>query len=321
MLTPADVATHWPYVRSHLLIDRRPSMDRTLRLLAEGQAWHDGEPVAMSRTRLRALGLTPGEAGRVWATLEELERLGVVWRYRGGGGRRPDLWSLAPHLANRWRMPWRWSGREVEIVIASCTCRADSALAARFPGQGVAALVNSRRFDLPADAHLGLRGDFRAANDKDRAARPAATRENAPSPRGYGAPLVNSPREVGGLRPPQEEEGVRTLQTAIEGATRRRLWGAALEPLREAAAVTHDVDELATELASMAPRYESVVQLAAQAPGLARMLGGQAHENRRRRARSGRAPPRAPRVGDARNGHRRRARGARGGPGPEGAPW
>lgn len=276
------VASHWPYVRSHLLLDRRPAASRALELLAHQVADNGGDPVPMSRRRLHVLGLTPGEAGNAWAALSELEEAGVLARYRGSG-RRPDLWTFVGAIAERWRVPWRWGGREVEIVVGHCICRAGSDFAARFPGQSVAGPPESELFRLPPDAHLGFRAGFRAANAEPRAASSLATRENRNSSRGYDAPLHLSP--MGGRRTSSSseeeevDEATRTLAEAIGAATGRPNWlYPGSEPHRVlqkvALSCNGDLDRLAQEL-RLATGVESPVVLARQAGERLAMLRGE----------------------------------------------
>lgn len=188
-LSPADVAHHWPFVRRKLFLARWCAGDRALQLLAQHQAASGGEPAELGRARIGTdLGLTAGEAGNVWRALSELETRQVVTRHRGCG-RRPDAWSLRPEIG-RWRgLPWETSGRDVESAVSSCICRADSALAARFPGQRGA---KPRGVWLSAADHLqppGLflvdsrgNGERRAANANGRAYDPVDSRGNgAPS--------------------------------------------------------------------------------------------------------------------------------------------
>lgn len=291
MLTPYAVASHWPFIRSHLLIrdlPNRPNASlRALRLLAEQQVWSEGLPVPMSAKRLRMLGLTAGEAGNAWAALTELERAAVLSRYRGAG-RRPDLWSFAGSLADRWRVPWEWGGREVELVVENCTCLLD--VSARCPGQSDMDLVRQGYFVLPAAAHLGFRADLRAENAEHRAETSEPTRANGTFPRGNGRLLHNSPSgRIGGRveRIPSslegtDDEALRMLQEAIEGPTGSTLFGAPLDELRAIAANCNgELEALAERLREDATRTRSPVQVARRAGEHLRMIRGEAHKHRR----------------------------------------
>ncbi len=185
MITALDIAQHWPYVAEHLLLEREPAADRVLWTLAELQAANEGGPVAVSRSRLQGLGLTAGEAGRAWRRLVDLEDAKVVTRYRGGGGRRADLWTFTLDVRH-WRMPWRRSGYSVAHAIEFCSCssRARFALAARSPGLRLVQPREEPEFRLPPGAHLDFYVDFRAAGRKPRAANDSATWENTDEPRG-----------------------------------------------------------------------------------------------------------------------------------------
>lgn len=253
-LSPFDVARHWPFFRSHLLLDRQPAQDRALRALAHQQAISAGDPVAMSRARLRLVGLTAGEAGHAWAALAELERAGVVRRYRGSGS-RPDVWSFTG-MVHRWRVPWRWGGREAEMVVAHCICRAEIPFAARFPGQSVTRCGEFATFRLPPEAHLDFRGEFGGTNGNGRAGKvfvEPLTRDSVIHRSHKSAPSHLSSR---GRRPTSSSVNIddddpvlRTLKEAIETATGGQLWG---EPLAELAVVATrcngHADALAAEL-------------------------------------------------------------------------
>jgi hypothetical protein len=227
MLTSIDVANHWPFIRRHLLIDRSRSLSRGLELLASGQAAAAGDPVPMGATRLRTVGLTPGEAGNVWRNLDRARRAGVVSRYAGTGA-RPSLWYFVPSL-DRWRLPWRWSGREVEAAIAGCVlCRAGYAQAARSAGRDPGPLRDSEEFHLAQDVHLGIRQPGRDASPDGR----AIDFHNVPAdlPRGH-AERASGARDKGSLSfgskegepltldPEGEGEGIRAIRNLIKAQT------------------------------------------------------------------------------------------------------
>ncbi len=132
------IATHWPYVDDELDWRRATARRRALQLLAGCQA-ETGEPATFGRARLRSLGLTGGEAGRVAMALGELEERGVVVRFVGRGN-RPTAWSFRAPLT-RWRaMPWRGSARSVAESVDRCAqsriCVAVVAFASQMPVQG-----------------------------------------------------------------------------------------------------------------------------------------------------------------------------------------
>jgi hypothetical protein len=122
-LAPIDVALHWPFIRKHLQLDRRPAARRALEALAVQQLAADGHAVRFGTKFWLAAGMTPGEAGRTTTALRELEDQRVVARYQGRG-RLGDSWTFVPSVRHWTAMPWIGSGRSVETAVASCSCRA-----------------------------------------------------------------------------------------------------------------------------------------------------------------------------------------------------
>jgi hypothetical protein len=283
MLSPLQVATHWPYVASQMRPvarsrDGKSAMpDQVLRLLAERQVLNLGDPVALSRSALASgLGMTPGQGGRAWWVLSDLEDRGVVFHYRSRGGRTPALWSFAPALA-RWRVEWQWSAREPESVVMHCSCRALFAFAARNPGQGLVSPRVIPVFDLPPELHLGLRGEFRAADDEARAACSPVARENVEVPRGKDGAYTSL---LGGNYPLPLREGMGRLKEVIRVETGCAVFGSAEADLAEAVGLSgiENVEELARELAVAIRGLEAAPVCARRALALAPVVSGRAHE-------------------------------------------
>jgi hypothetical protein len=283
MLSPLQIATHWPYVASQMRPvarsrDGKSSMpDRILRLLAERQAWNGGYPTPLSRSVLAdALNMTAGQGGAAWRVLVDLSERGVIYRHPNLGGRHPALWSFTSALA-RWRVEWQWSAREPETVVRSCTCAAAFALAARFPGQRPILARAMPVFDLPPEAHLGLRGEFRAANDEPRAGTTVPTRENVEVPRGDGAPYTSP---LGGNYPLPLREGMGRLRQVIRDETQGAVFGSAEADLAEAVRVAgiDNVEELAQELAVSIRGLEAAPVCAKRALALAPEVATRAHK-------------------------------------------
>lgn len=146
-LTPFDVATHWPFIRDCLVLDRKRPMDRALHLVADAQVTSDGNPATLGRARIHESGLTDGEAGRVTVILRELEKRRVLVCHPGRG-RRPHAWSFQPDL-RRWQaMPWRVGPKDVVNQILLCPCRAIRMEAARLRGGSVGHMRNSAEYRI-----------------------------------------------------------------------------------------------------------------------------------------------------------------------------
>lgn len=260
------VLAHWPFVRAHLAFDRSPATLRLLDFVAEQQA-KTLEPTAISAGWLRQWGMTAGEAGRARTVAGQLQKAGVLHRWRGAGP-RPDVWQLTGRL-ERWRVPWRTSGRAVATVIGACKCRARFAEAARVPGQEgcLAARVPLAApvFALGPDAHQDIRVPWRAAFDEPRAAfarltpsdldfqNPPARLSAVPdapstSPIEDGKTTSSSSRDDDDVE--VTSEAGKVLLRAIVQATGGTLWGA---PARRLERVARDagphLDRLAAELA------------------------------------------------------------------------
>lgn len=287
------ILTHWPFVRAHLALDRRPAWLRLLDFMAEQQA-KTLEPTAISAGWLRRWGMTPGEAGRARTVAGELQRAAVLHRWRGAGP-RPDVWALTARI-ERWRVPWTTSARAVWLVIGTCECRARFAEAARFPGQEGCEAARNRpfgaNFALPASAHQDIRDPFRAAFDKRRAAFANDT------PCDQDLQLVRARLSAGLDAPPtvlsrstssswegrgedeEEEEGARSaegrlLVDAVVAATGQPLFGA---PARELDAVAEAAGERVGQLAAELRRQTTIrhaAVLARLAPSLLAQLGRQ----------------------------------------------
>lgn len=154
------VASHWPYLDHHLELSRQRAVRRALWLLAQLQVDVDGAPVLLGRSRLRDLGLTPGEADRVAAILRELDDRRVVARY-AGGGRRPDAWAFRAPL-DHWRgFTWRTQGGKATAEVAfkcarSRFCEARCDFVSYLPDQG---LDPKRAIVLATASHLFPSGE------------------------------------------------------------------------------------------------------------------------------------------------------------------
>lgn len=289
-LSTFDLANHWPFLRSRLLFRDSPSKPnaqlRALDVLCRQLVSSGGDPVPMSRKRLRMFGMTPGQAGRTWAALQELEERKIVTKWGAPLGPRADHWVLlAEDFGRRWRrMPWESSGREVQMVVEHCSCVAKDPLAARFPGQRLRDPRGNGRFDLPRSAHLVFRGRFRDTDAHERAGDDGVSRENVNFPRGFSASLhlssVGRRTTSSSLGTETDDEALRTLKEAVEAATGERLWGAPLEELRELAARCNgELDQLADELRNTRG-IKAPPRLVAQAPAMLAQLQKDAYDRR-----------------------------------------
>lgn len=278
------ILAHWPFVRAHLALGRRPAVGRVLDFVAEQQA-KTLEPTAISAAWLRKWGASAGEAGRARTVARELAAAGVLHRWKGAGP-RPDVWALVPRL-ERWRLPWTTPARSVDLVIRSCDCRARFAEAARFAGQRPWKDARDIRdswfgpgFALPPSAHQDVRDPWRAAFDNDR----AASADRTPSDQdrllvlarlsdGEGAPPTSSSVRSTSSSSPQEaeeatSEGGRLLAEAVLAATGQAVFGAPARELDQLAAVAGDrVGALAAALRRQSGIRHAAV-LARLAPGL-----------------------------------------------------
>lgn len=284
MLTPYDVATHWPLLESHLLVRRRLDDDQTpLHFLAELQAWNGGEPAAF-RSRFLAAGHTEGEAGNAWRALVAAERAGVVRRYRGVG-RRPSLWTFTGTV-DRWGVPWIYSAREVATVVENCICRAELSFVARSQGPGnVSARVNPK-FHVAPELHLGQWAVARATTPERRALGTRFPLQSVTPPRDDGGSPGTSIPSLSGrsddfvvVHPDDDDGKVATLQQAIAEATGGgSVYGAPLARLRAVADLCDDelAERLAFELRHRAGTRSPVV-LVDLAEALRPIVAGEAH--------------------------------------------
>lgn len=283
-LHPDDVAGHWPFLDRALALDRWLAGRRALSILARLLAGSGGEPVPMPRGRLTAdFDLTAGEAGNLYRALLELERRDVVARYRGGG-RRPDVWTLRAELA-RWRgLPWAIPAARAESAIRSCVCRADFAVAARFPGQSLALSRGDAEIALSEADHLprpGLLsvdsrgyGESRAANANGHRERPGGARWSPVETRGYGEKAAAPVLPLAYKRRDVDDDGVdqrrELLEAAIQSATGGHVYGQPWHRLDRIAEGLSD-DEAERVAAELATRRDvrSPVWLVAVAADLA----------------------------------------------------
>ena len=279
MIETLDVVTHWPFVRSHLLIDKKPAVGRVLETLAERQ-FLAGGPVTMSGSALAKYRFSPGEAGHANDVLRWLMQRGVVGRYEGAG-RRPALWHFSPAL-QRWRLPWRWSSADVERSISLCSCRGGPAAAARLPGSENRLPRGDEIFYLAEDVHLHLYRASRASTGDDRAAvapgsvltrddsRPARDKDRA-----YTSPLGKE-RDFVPL------EGMGRLQEVIRKETGGRAFGAPEQDLIEALQIVgpEGAEELAEELALEIVGLKAPPVAASRAKRLAPDVAARVHRRR-----------------------------------------
>jgi hypothetical protein len=188
-LAPVDLALHWPFIRSHLLLERWPAAGRALDALAVQQLDALGNPVRFGTKFWRAAGLTDGQIGSTTDALLELERRRVVARYPGRG-RLGHSWTFVPSIRHWRSMPWSGTGRSVEITVRGCACRGPCPVVAVVPGQGVALSRTWGVFRLSAADHLQRPG-LLPVDDRDYGARSATTgqrpRLSLVDDRDYGA--------------------------------------------------------------------------------------------------------------------------------------
>lgn len=286
MLTPFDVAFHWPHVRSHLRLKDDAKSLEILQVLAEAQLDAGGEAITLSHHLRFGRGWSEGQLSRARTVLGELETAGVIAK-RPGGGRRGHAWSFSGNLAHRWRVDWRESGRSVERAIQGCGYRAQCPLAPNLPAQGVALSRGVARFGLSASAHLGLHPVEPRGYGATRATKGQVSDRLGVVPRDYGAVVVPPiPFSLEDLRSSslteEEEDVVEALKDAVIDVTGGWLKGDPLLPLVEAARmVDWDVTELCADVRRQ--KASNAVALAACVPDLARALV-------RRRARVERGP-------------------------------
>ncbi len=251
-LAPIDVANHWPFLRTYLLLDHWPAADLALGALAERQVENEGEAAAFGTRFWRGSGLTAGEAGRVTQSLAELERRGVVFRY-AGIGRRPHAWSFAPSIRH-WRdLSWSRPARQAERVIAACSCRAPCPFVARFPGQSVLLSRGTAQFRLSEASHLRRPGLLsvdnpvdsrdkrarRATNGQPRAWEPVETRDKwAAEP----SPYLSSRELTFSIEGAAQRFAL--LTRTIEQACSQTLYGR--RPLARVAAIAERLDDAQT---------------------------------------------------------------------------
>lgn len=250
-----DVASHWPFIERNLVLTRWGSASLALGALASLQVESQGEPAYLGAARLRAGGLTDGEARNVIRTLTELSERDVVIRHPGRG-RRSSAWSFRPDLTNWRRMPWVWGALAVESALGACVCRASSGFDARNPGQRGALTRGKAVFRLSAADHLQRPGLFpvdtrvesgaRATNPKGRAWDPVDTRVKSEAP---GTPLLSSENYV--LRTSDvndEDRNLDALRGAIRATTGGEVFGS---PLVRLAALAAEAGDGADSLAAL----------------------------------------------------------------------
>lgn len=255
-LTPLHVAQHWPFLRRQINLERSPSVLRALDVLATAQVLADGEPAELGERRVREMtGTTPGEAGRLRMALLGLERRRVAWHYPGTG-RRGSAWTLVPDVAHWRAMPWRVSGPAAEEAIRLCRCRAASAIAARFPGQGGLRSDDEAKFALPDADHLRRPGLLSVDNPvetrgygESRAAMADAPGLLPVETRGYGSsdrpPYCSLDVDIRLRRPDEDDdEPLVQLLAGVQRATGSRVWpGSAPERQLRALAGTVTLDQ------------------------------------------------------------------------------
>ncbi len=172
-LAPIDIALHWPFIRRHLLIGRRPSAARALDALATRQLDAGGNPVSFGTRFWRGAGLTPGQIGATTDALLELERRAVVARYPGRG-RLGHSWTFVSSVRHWSGMTVPGTGRAVTVAVSGCACRGPRPVVAVIPGQGTALSRSSAVFRLSEADHLHRPGLF-PVEDRDYRATPATT--------------------------------------------------------------------------------------------------------------------------------------------------
>ncbi len=255
-LDPTTVANHWPFIRRHLDLERWPSADLALGALAVRQVECGGQSVTFGTWFWKAAGLTRGETGRITMTLLELERRGVVIRYRGRGS-RPHAWSFAPSMRH-WSMPWVGSGRNVHAVIRGCICRAARPGIARLPGRNDHPSRDWPTFYLSQADHVRPTGPLpvdtrdpraeRAMPGQSDAQMPVDTRD----PRAAGGTPYLSSRELTFSIEGSEQRFAALIQGA-EAKTGQELFGPRLR-LRMAALAHRLTDDQVTALLKLLDR-------------------------------------------------------------------
>jgi len=238
-LDPIALAGHIPYVLRNLGLERRPVMAKTLLTLGRRQVESAGAPVRMSRGVLRGDGFTEGEGGRVYETLRELEKHGVVVRFKAASS-RGHSWSLWGSIDDWHSMPWIWGGAVVARGIRGCILRAACPFSARLPGQSVVSPRGEAEIALSAADHLLRPGLFlvETRGERERRAEMADARAWQPvETRGDGGdrpPLVLSVEEDSRLLRLEEEE--RVFRRLCDELKRRsgapRIFGAPADRLR-----------------------------------------------------------------------------------------
>jgi len=263
-LLPLDVAEHWPFIDRQLF--RLPkAARRALAALAWQQVHADGQPCSIRQALLDS-GVTAGEAGHTSMVLRQLEGQGILWRFPGSG-RRPHHWSIRPELS-RWRhVSWETSGRDVEALIGACWCRAVLASDARIPGQQIIRFRKARSVELLPRDHYWRPGRFSVDMRASRGARaPLApvTRAQVVEMRDKRA-SESTPLTVSGLGRStsslegQEEEGLRTLKTAIERAVPGREIYPGSGAEQKLWAIARDAGDRVDELAGAIGRVKGVL--------------------------------------------------------------
>jgi len=243
-LTPLDVATHWPLLRHHLLLDRSPAYLAALDLLAERQVEAQGNPCYLGVGAIEAAGFTRGQTGRFRQVLRILEERGVVIRF-AGSGRRPNLWSFTGSVQRWTGMPWRYSAREPVRAIAGCACRVACVVVACFPGQSVAGFGETEVFAVPEEFHLRRPGLLPVeVRDYDTSHATTTHRpglfpvdNSDPAPPYCASKDLITPLHSEGRRE-EEEEKIATLLSAVSKATGRPVWGQPKKTIEHIAATS-----------------------------------------------------------------------------------
>ena len=246
-LAPIDVALHWPFIRSHLLLERWPAAGRALDALAVQQLDANGRAVQFGTRFWTEAGLTRGQIGATTQALVELERRRVVARY-SGRGRRGHSWTFVPSIRHWVAMPWSGRGRNVDDAVRSCACRAPRPVVAVIPGQPVALSRASAVFRLSSADHLQRPGLF-PVEERDYGARRATTgqrpRISLVEPRDYGADPGSPYLLPGELT--FSVEGARerfdALLEAVEGKCGQTVYPTAFKMRARLAALAEQLDD------------------------------------------------------------------------------